>query len=264
MDTYLELLPPELINVISLYLDYTEISILEQEFGSRINYQLLLTENYPAFSKIIKILKEKDIKWRNYPYDMAYDLITLTEKYIRFEIDDMKIHPDINREMRYWEADIDIRTDDISKFFASVKDTYLMIGDMSNILSSYSILTDKKEKELKKYKLLFPNIKDGDTILDGAYNEHSPHNSLDMTIARFNEYKDDNSIDPLIELYMIFIYVLEHLDTLDQYKDKIIKINPNQPVKERQVGYNEQSLNIKIVYQHIIEFIRAQEKYQKK
>ena len=258
MDNYLDLLPQELINVISLYLDYTETSILEQEFNFRVDYQLLLTERYPAFSKIIKSLKETDIKWKSYPYDRAYDLITLIENYIKFEIEDSKTWPDIN-----------IGTHNTIEFLEFIFDCNLMIGDMHNILSSYNILVEKKDEYLKKYKILFPNIKDKDIILNSVYEDHYRYsysygdNYLDYIITHFNRSKGAATTQPLISLYIIFIYVVEHLDTLDQYKDKIFKINPNQEVTDKFVPYNEQFLNIKIVYRHIIQFIKAQEKYQK-
>ena len=262
MDNYLELLPQELINVISLYLDYTETSILEQEFKLLVNYQLLLYENYPAFSKIIKLLKENDIKWKNYPLDRAYGLITSIEKYIKFEIEGPQIRPGAAREISNGE---DLRTDNISNFISFSIDVHSIIADMDNIVSSYFMLTERKEGDVIKHKVLFPDIRDGDVILNSAYEDYPYYyNSLDDMIERFDEFKDSTDSDSLIALYVIFIYVLDHLDTLDQYKDKIILINPNQTPKKGIVIYNEQFVNIKIVYQHIIQFIKAQEKYQKK
>ena len=263
MENYLELLPQELINIISLYLDYTETSILEQEFRLLVNYQLLLYENYPAFSKIIKVLKENGIKWKNYPLDRAYGLITSVEKYIIFELTDSQIRPGVVLQISDGE---DLRTDNISNFISFFIDAYPMIADMDNIISSYFMLTEKKEGDVIKHKVLFPDIRDGDAMLNSAYQDYPCYcNSLDTMIEHFNEFKDNTDSDSLIALYVIFIYVLDHLDTLDQYKDKIIKINPHQPVIYGTiVTYNEQFVNIKIVYQHIIQFIKGQERYQKK
>ena len=260
MDTYLELLPQELINIISSYLDYTEVSILEQEFGLKVNYQLLVYTNHPAFGKILKLLKEKDIKWKDYPYSKAYDLMNLIEKYVRFEIEDSTVRPNIKRGIEEGEY---LRTDNISNFINFILDAYLMIGDMDDVISSYFMLTEKKGNDLRRYKILFPNITDGETIINSAYADYPYFNSLDETIVHFNESKGQTDLDPLVALYIIFIYVLDHLDTLDEYKDKIIKIDPSQKVTDNFVPYNERFLSIKIVYQHIIEFIRAQENISK-
>ena len=254
MDNYLDLLPQELINTISSYLDYTEISILEQEFGSRINYQLLLTENYPALSKILKLLKEKDIKWKDYPYSKAYDSITLMDKYLRFRMKRGILH----------NENINTRTNSIPDFIDLISSFHTIISDINNMVSSYYILVEEIKKDLIKYKILFPNIKNGDVIINEAYEDYWNFNSLDNMIESFNYFIRENDIYSIILLYIIFIYILEHLDTLDEYKDKIIKIDVTQKSSKKIVYYDDQFFSAEIVYQHIIEFIRAQEKYQRK
>ena len=49
LDNYLSFVPSELLDIISLYLNYTESVILLKFSGKTINYEYLLREKYPAF-----------------------------------------------------------------------------------------------------------------------------------------------------------------------------------------------------------------------
>ena len=86
--SYLNYLYQDLVDVISTYLDYTSLSILESEYKFQINYEVSLRNRYPLFYKLVKSVKEGDIKYKNYPYDQAYSLINNVENYMIGELDE--------------------------------------------------------------------------------------------------------------------------------------------------------------------------------
>ena len=97
--SYLNYLYQDLIDVISTYLDYTSLSILESEYKFQINYEVLLRNRYPAFYEMLKIVKENDTKYKNYPYDQAYNLMKDIEEFLIIMLDQLhKSYEDAKKE----------------------------------------------------------------------------------------------------------------------------------------------------------------------
>src|SRR6266496_4185548 len=107
---FFSFLPSELNNIICYYLTYNESLVVSKLFKLKINYLPLLIEKYPAMYKIIKELKEKDLKYRDYPYSEAYDLMGLIELGIDYL--DIKIS---NREFLYTD-DVGILIDNFDEY----------------------------------------------------------------------------------------------------------------------------------------------------
>jgi hypothetical protein len=68
---YLTNIPSELNNIIALYLNYTETIIIRNIYKIKVNYQYLLSENFPGFYQmftdigfdIYRNLKYRQVLW---------------------------------------------------------------------------------------------------------------------------------------------------------------------------------------------------------
>src|SRR6266498_3680695 len=72
---YFQIIPQELIDLISTHLSHSDILLLEDELNVSIDYEYLLSTGFPVFYKIIKTLKENNIVYRDYSYRKAYNII---------------------------------------------------------------------------------------------------------------------------------------------------------------------------------------------
>lgn len=212
MSNYFEFIPPELLNVILLNLNYTESSLLDEMYNLKLDYKILLIDKYPGYYQIVKTVKEKDFKYRNYNYENAYDEI------IQFEIYLKEVN---NIDLRNYLQDITEET--INKFiqlcFSGLTRVPIKI---EGILTDYSIITEPSSRTINfyKYKRMFPNIHNLENYLNSAIDEYSEE--LD-TVS--NIYLEEYSVyNKAVQLVIIYLAILEKPELIDRYKDYILNL----------------------------------------
>ena len=262
--SYLNYLYQDLIDVISTYLDYTSLNILESEYKFKINYESLLRNRYPAFYKMLKFVKENDIKYKNYPYDQAYNLMKDIEEFLiimleeTYEESKKKDNPFINISLtnKIESIGYDINTiveNDIDEFITTIYDNSLHFDDLLDIISSYTLLNPKsenigqEEKELTKYKTFMPHARLGNEYFRVAILNYINHNkNIDVIIENSNKY----SVNSIVTLYSLFLCVLEYKGPLTEIKDKIL----NYKLKKKHSN-DEDRLTETLLYHRILDYI---------
>jgi hypothetical protein len=235
---YLENIPSELNNIIGLYLNYNETLVLWDLFNIKINYQYLLSENFPGFYQMFRIVKTNDVKYQEMSYEKAYDIINLAELVVR----------------RIIHGHNSLRTTNIDEIsdiiYENQIDTKVLI--ISDIITSYNIITIGPNLNLglnKKYKSYIPNIPgiDMDTYFLGACGNYSisyEHNISGDNLLKYIDltfdYIENNGLD-ITDLLEVYLIILDNPKYVDIIKDKLSKIVPTN--------------NTLLLYWYIIEYI---------
>src|SRR6266496_3070828 len=178
---YFSFLPSELINVIGTYLDYNECLIISKNLEISLDYNYLLSNNYPIFYMIIKELKEKDVKYRNYPYEKGYSLCNLIDRYYEFYED--------------YEAIKIFHSNNYDKFIGRGMFN-IEIREFNDIIESYKIM--HQENDLYKYKEYFPDIINGDDSFESACFEYKYSTGIDQIIENYNNTEKQYQLSFLI------------------------------------------------------------------
>ena len=248
---YLELLPSELITIISLYLNYNEIKINLENFD--VDYRYLLSENYPAFYEIIYHLKNNDTVNKNYDYEEGYNLMNLVETLIynkQFEIEEGKIS--------------NFRTNNIDDFMNIIYTFIIDILNIRDILASYNRIINQSElSKLFKYRKYFPNVDEINQNFVTACNDYIYYDEVTLQdlIDSYINYANNTHESKNI-LYRIFLNILENEQLIGDYKDKIINliINKYTDLNEKVGKRNKDIQNELIIHQYIINYINKIEK----
>src|SRR6266496_444317 len=117
---FLNLLPDELINQIFVFLPQKQVSVISDVFGYKIDYQYLLSEVYPAFNEMIKILREKHERFKVFDYKLAYDQMVM-----------------LNVLLARLNIKINIYTKDVKDFIVEIVNGEIEINFIRNLISSY-------------------------------------------------------------------------------------------------------------------------------
>ena len=245
---YLEILPSELINIIALYLNYNEIKLKLENFS--IDYRYLLSENYPAFYKIIYHLKNNDTVNKKYDYEEGYNLMNLVETLISHK-----------KSSFYDKLILNTRTNDIDKFISIFYNYNIYFPSIEEIISSYSMLTEKSDmSHLFKYRKYFPNIA---TVNDDFYYAcrdyiYYEQTSLQNLISSYSDLIDNDAHESRKILCRIFLSILENKELIKEYKDKIINLEVNKYIyiDEHRVKKDHIDIqNEQIIHQYIINYL---------
>lgn len=250
--SYFQLLPSELIDEIALYLDYTELSIIEEIFNIRTEYKRLVREKYPAFHEIITFLINNDVKYRDYSWRRGYDLINMVEKYINYEM-----------YIRVSGVALknNLRTNNVDNFISSSYEALEQFDDMTEILTLYEAMTSQESFNYKDYIRYFPNISGIDICLLNIGFTYMDNMSLDYIIKKYESNMADNyggniSEFSLIQpLCIIFLYILRHPDSVSEYKNKILNIKISN-IKGR---VSIRIIDHRLLHKYMIDFINNQE-----
>jgi len=172
--SYVELLPDDLLTEICYYLNYTQSILVIEIFNYSemrtidINYNYLLKSKYPGFYKLFTLVKSKDIRYRNYGLEKAYELINNLSSYIRVFKSYIKI---------YNKLIVSDNPEDINILVILKQIKFVEIEDMVcsyNIIirNTSNLIPDKYFSKLYKYKVYFPNIPNSNKYFKKACIEH--------------------------------------------------------------------------------------------
>jgi hypothetical protein len=81
-----ESVPQDLVSILGIYLDKNYLNILIKLFNLKFEYEVILSARYPVFFNVIYFLKIKYVKYHDYSYARAYELVNDTEKIIDFKV----------------------------------------------------------------------------------------------------------------------------------------------------------------------------------
>jgi len=90
--SYYICIPEELTNIISIFLDYTEINLLIDLYKIKVNYKYIIRDLYPAYFKIINFIRNISDHYKNkYQYSSDYDDINKYINLLNFKISNKDI-----------------------------------------------------------------------------------------------------------------------------------------------------------------------------
>lgn len=232
-DTFLTQIPSELLNVICLHLDYTEISIIIKHFSVDVNYQYLLSNKYPAFYEIVNHIRKHSLEYKDYSYARGYDLMSLAEIQLRDEIINIKYN--------------NIRADNKKEFINVIYNNQLTIRELMDIIGLDELLSDA---EYNKYREYFPNIENSnEDFLIASYDYSNTGPRIDVYINAFNIPINRVQNNRLNSLYCIFLYVLDNKINVS-IKEKIQNLKFKNNLVSRAEYIKE-----RIMYLYIINYI---------
>ena len=235
--SYFDCIPDELLSIISLYLSYDEIIELENIFNLKINYQYLLFNKYPAFFNIINVLRNNDERYSNYSFKHAYNLINLVVV--------SKTHKQSPSNK------VGLTTSNVDEFYRLITDEALDIGNIIDLLSAYTLITDRSERsKLYEYRKYFPNIGSSDRLFLWTVDDYISHKKVTMD-KLINSYNNESLCDYLITLYRIFLHILNDKSLIKDYGIKII----NLKILQNELAPNKHYYNQLITHQYIINYI---------
>lgn len=128
--SYFDNLPHELITEICFSLDYAQSLIISQVFingKTVIDYKYLLMNKYPGFYKMLLLVKENDIYYKNYSFEKGYEIINNFQLYA-------DALTNLNPSDEY-----NIKSDNPEDIFEIVVWRGVKIDDIENIVMSYNI-----------------------------------------------------------------------------------------------------------------------------
>ena len=237
--SYFDCIPDDLLNLISLYISHNELIELENTFNLKINYQYLLSHKYPAFFNIINTLRNNDERYSNYSFKQGYELINLIEMLIEHK----------QYEPRF--SKINLSTSNVDEFHRLIIDEALDIGNIIDLLSAYTLISDRSEKsKLYKYRKYFPNIESSDQIFLSTIDDYMRYNNVTMD-KLINSYNGKSLCDYQITLYRIFLHILMNKSLIKDYGIKII----NLKILQNELAPNKHYYNQLITHQYIINYI---------
>jgi len=234
--SYFNNIPLDLINQICYNLTYTETLILREEFNFNLDYQYFFSNKYPGFYEIIKTVKNKTIRYRNYSYEEGYELIYLLLDYLEFlkNSDDYTFYNNLIKG---------IYTDDIENCYLIVYDNDDNIKDIKNvkdIIASYNMLENEYEYEYYKYRKYFPNMFNMDDIFIDICAEINLYETSDEQLLNdINSQTDDRLT---FYLSVLYILLLEYENKIPEWKILIKKLNMKK-IKKKPINV--------IIYQYI-------------
>src|SRR6266496_2821959 len=177
---YFQLIPQELVNLISIYLSHSDVLLLEEEeLNIFINYEYLLSTGFPVFYKIIKTLKENNIVYRDYSYRKAYNIICNYEYILNYIA---RMNYIVNAGKVNITSFNKIRSNNYLDFLSSLDivsdDRVIGVSYRDNlfeIIDSYKLLDEININ--KKYLRSFPIFPYSDSYfskLSDQFNENEP------------------------------------------------------------------------------------------
>jgi hypothetical protein len=248
MENILIFIPQELTQILCSYLDYTYVQILEKYLNITVDYEELLRNEYPGLYKMVKRLKNEDITYKHYEYISAYRSVMDTEKHMDY----IRNLPEQRLHSQEFLNSFNLRTSDVDKLNNTMSTYFLNHGDLKDIRAAYDKLEVIDDK-----RLLFPNIPNGDRFYSSAATlyEYDKNKSLDYFIDTFSNklnYESERA-DYIVQLYQIFLYILNHLNNVMQIQVKLISVK-SKFLKLETTNYTLRQ-TAQIVYQHIMNFI---------
>jgi hypothetical protein len=243
--SYFNLIPQELNDEVCFYLDYNESLILQDLFNIKINYQRLLSLKFPGFYKMIKELKEKDVKYINFTYEKSYSLINSVSVYL----------DNLRNEGGYLKYD-KLASDKIEEVKIALFSNNIFLPEIKDILASHEMTVSSeilgikyykyKNREYYKYKNYFPDIVGIENTFINACDE-------------FIYYKNNlQSLSKKIHINgtycILLLYVLDTPEITAEIKKKILEdYNPNRKLKE----FSLETVNTgRILWQYILKYLK--------
>lgn len=191
--SYFDRLPKELITEICYYLNYIQINVLSEELSSskddkmiQIDYRQLFAIKYPTFYKVIEYLKSNDREYKDYTYEMGYNLI--------------------DHEYSMFHSDI-FKSNNLGIILASK----FSDRTINEIIYSYRLLIDDEVKSYYKYKKYFPSIKDRSQIF---YN---------ICLSKYQEDNEINVVPCVDSIHSIYLKILCDSSLKSKYTYEQIK-----------------------------------------
>jgi hypothetical protein len=249
-------IPQELVDILALYLNYTEFSIISQFFNLDTNYKLLLMTKYPPFYNLVTELSKIDVKYRDYNFRHGYDLMCRIELCYHMKRTGFGMSESTLVNLVYDEDGEQFPADamqdedgDIYDFISTCYELELHDEELLEMSSMYDEYTRTEDR--MKYIKYFPNIPGGDESFMITTNDN-----IDMTIPELikNYNTEKGPMKNIIWcLYRIFFELLKDPKKITKHKDAIMAIQ----IRGFYKGYYkyQESLDHITMYSYIVDFM---------
>jgi len=252
MSTYFDILPIDLLNQICYNLTYTETIILREEFNFDLNYQSFLSLKFPAFYKIVGILKNKTIRYKKYSYEESYELMYLLLDYIEdYPGYDKSVIGKYFSLVDYKNFQSNVYTDNIEMFSKIIYDYDIWIKNLKDILVSYTMLNESNSPGAIYviYRNYFPNLNDMDDIFLWACDEtdfYIDNNNSILLVKDLNNAVTEDHTSMLLSV--LYILLLHDRNKIQEWKFLIKDIN---------INIIEKSKTTILLYKYILKYINV-------
>jgi hypothetical protein len=245
MTNYFNLIPQELNDEVCLYLDYNDSLILRELFGIKINYQRLLSLKFPGFYKIIKDLKDKDVKYKDFPYEKGYSVINS----VNINVNYLRKRDKLN--LKYDK----LTSENIEDVMNTIHENMIMLVEVIQLLNSYGTIKENYPEDLAgskyyKYKNYFPDIASVgdnftwicDEFAGGTYYRHNLDHICDET-------------NYFLKYGLLLLYVLETPQISPENKNTILSCDPDFITFSPDISMDYES-TYKIMYEYILKYLK--------